>query len=365
MVLRSMSKSGLRTLSVVLSLVIVSACAAGTENANGPSDSETQTDTENITLSIGTGQTGSALNAVGAGLASVVSSNSSVQMDVKPFSGITAYGSLLNKGEDVFLAAVTGPELTWSYRGEQNYKRLENLRLLVAGNYIVSTGIVVRDESGIESVADLKGKRVGSYDSTPIGNQVVEATLTANGLTWDDVTPVPVSGGSAGIKAIQDDRIEGAYSYAPEAPLVQKVNNAVGLKAIDAVDNTTPDQIDNIPQNVVEEFTSRVPGSRLTVAQPVGFIEDETIAVEFPIAIGVSSSVSDDAVYQIMKTLWKNYKKLHPIHAWFETWNPEQMFDESPTVPYHPGAIQFFKDKGLWTDELEQIQQDLLQLADS
>lgn len=327
----------------------------------GRNEQQGSSSMEGITYSIGTGAVGSGLNAMGNGLASVISSHSQVQMDVKPFAGVSAYASMMDQGQDVYFAATTGPELAWLYRGEAGYEHAPNMRLLVRGNPLISTGIVVRADSGVEQVADLKGKRVVQYGASPISNRVVEATLTANGLSWDDVITVPVAGGFDGIAALRDGHADGAYSYAPGTPIVEETHNAVGLKAIHAVDNLTADQFDQIPDEVSQVFRDYVPGSRMTVAQPASFISEETISIEFFNVVGVSAHVPDEVVYEIMSTLWQHYEKLHPTHVWFESWNPEQMFDPEPSVPYHPGAVQFFKDQGLWTSELEAIQQDLLQ----
>jgi hypothetical protein len=349
----------------LLTVFISAACAAEQTSLSDPEQSEGDQAAQETergqnearqdkaeqpkTYSFGTGAVGSGLNAMGNGLASVISTYSSVQMDVKPFAGVNAYANLVDQGKDVHFAATTGPELAWLYRGEAGYEHAKNMRLLVRGNYLISTGIVVRQDAGVNQVADLKGKRVVQYGASPISSRVVEATLAANGLAWDDVTPVPVAGGLDGIAALRDGLADGAYAYAPGTPLVEETHNAVGLKAIHAVDNMTANQFDQIPQEVIDVFNRYVPGSRMTIAQPESFITQETISIEFPNVVGVSAHVPDQVVYEIISTLWQHYEELHSTHVWFHSWNPEQMFDPRPTVPYHPGAVQFFKDQGLWT----------------
>jgi len=78
-----------------------------------------------------------------------------------------------------------------------------------------------------------------------------------------------------------------------------------------------------------------------------------------------SAHLNDETVYEVMKTLYAHYEKLHPIHLWLSSWDPEQMFEPNPSLPYHPGAVKFFKEEGMWNDDMEKLQQELLNAANS
>jgi TRAP transporter TAXI family solute receptor len=352
-------------LSIVLIMIFITACGGNkttTTTSNTPSPSKSSK-TGNEVLSIGTTPVGVSYNSIGNGLAKVISTNSSLKISVKPSNGVSAWGPQLNEG-DIQLGVGSGPDLAWAFNGENGYQSTKNMRLLVLGNYLSVTGAVVRKDSGIKSIADLKGKRVASdYPGSAIAQKILEATLKVNGLSWDDVKKVPIPTTSAGIEALQDNRVDAAFALTPTTPIIQQVHNAVGLKSINFLDNVSPDKIKDVPQKVVEEITSVVPGVRLTAVKANGYIAEEGVGVEYPSELVASSHLSDETVYTIMETLWAKYKELQPIHDWFKTWSPETMFDANPTVPYHPGAVKFFKDKGIWNDKVEKIQQDLLKKA--
>jgi uncharacterized protein len=363
-----LNKNFLLILSLVMLLVFMTACSGGnqTSSTNDNKDKGTETQSKDIkkNISIGTTPVGASINSVGNGIASVVSKNSDVRLTVKPFNGISGWGPSLDKG-DIDLGSATAPELAWAFKGEQGFNAMKNIRLLVRGNYIPVTGFVVREDSGINSNADLKGKRISSdYPGSASAVMLLEAVLAANGLSWDDVKKVPTTSLAAGFESLQNNRLDATYAMAPSTPIAQEVNNSVPLKSFSIIDGVKPSDIDSVPDETIEEFTSRVPGTRLTVVKPSGYIKEDTVGVEYPLQIVSSAHLTDDTVYLLLETLWAHYEELHPVHAWLQTWTPEQMFDPNPTVPYHPGAVKFFKDKGLWTDETDKIQAELIKLAE-
>jgi TRAP transporter TAXI family solute receptor len=350
-------------LSVLLLLLLITACSSNgasnesSENNNGSSQN-------NERLSIATNPVGSAFNALGNGLASVISLNSDVQASVQPYAGVSAWAPPVNRGE-VALGVANGPELIWAFNGENQFKEpLKNLRLIVRGNYISASGIVVREDSGIKTVADLKGKRLTSdYPGSLIGKAIIEATLVSNGLTWDDVNQVPTPTIVAGINALQDDRVDGAFALVPSSPVIMEAHNAVGLHGLNFVDGVKPSEINNLSQDILDGIQKRVPSARMTTVKPKGYIAEEVVAIEYPSMMVGSTHLSDEPVYEMLETLWAKYEELHPVHAWFKSWSPELMFDPNPEIPYHPAAVKFFKDKGLWSDEVEKVQQELLDKA--
>jgi TRAP-type uncharacterized transport system substrate-binding protein len=133
-------------------MALVTACGAttgdnNTNNNNAPENKNQSNNSEpdkkeKAVLSIGTTPVGASINAVGSGVASVISTNSSsVQMSVKPFAGVSAWVPLLGKG-DLDLGFATIPELTWAFKGENGFGAMKNMRLVVRGNYLKATGIL-------------------------------------------------------------------------------------------------------------------------------------------------------------------------------------------------------------------------------
>lgn len=350
--------------SMTLMMSVITACgnvnSSTTEKNAGKTDSKTAATSSGNVLSIATTPVGASYNSVGSGLAKVISDNSKVKLTVKPFESLGAYGPLVDQGK-VQMAVASDPDIYWSMNGEQNYKTpTKNLRLVVRGNFLTETGLVVRADSNIKKNTDLKGKRVAVYPGAGIGQAVVEAFLKANGMSLKDVVQVPETSLVAGIQAIQDNQVDAAMEMTPGTPIMTQVNSQVPIRALNFVDSVKPSEIDKTPKSIVKIIQSTIPGATMAVQKPTDFIKEDTVAFNYPASFIASASVSNDDVYIILDTLWKNYEKLQPIHPWLKTWTPEQMFNPKPVIPYHPGAVKFFKEKGLWNDKVDKIQNDLL-----
>jgi len=358
--------------SLILVLSLLAACSqagnppAGQNSPNEGAQPNTPAPSANKRLNYTTSPIGTSVNTIGNGIASVISLNSDVQISVQPVAGMNAWLPLLNSAQSD-LGSDAAPEMVWAFEGREDmgYRdAVKDIRLIVRGNFINATGLVVRKDSGIKSVADLKGKRVAyGYPGTAFAKMTTDAVLAANGMSINDVQQVPVATIVAGVEALRDNRVDATFALVPSSPVMLETHNAIGLQELNFIDNTQPGDIDKVSADVMNEITTRIPGAELSVVKPEGYIANETIAIKYPNYLVTSRHVSDDAVYTIMSTLWEHYEKLFPVHPWLQEWTPEQFFDPHPTLPYHPGAVKFLQEKGLWNDEVEKIQQELMNKA--
>ena len=65
----------------------------------------------------------------------------------------------------------------------------------------------------------------------------------------------------------------------------------------------------------------------------------------------------------MLKSIWDNVDKLPAIHPVFKEWTRERAVTREATIPYHPAAIRFYKERSAWTAEMDWIQQQLLSLS--
>ncbi|MGJ9385281.1 TAXI family TRAP transporter solute-binding subunit [Salipaludibacillus sp. CF4.18] len=361
--------------TVMLALLSLVACGEvpggsdqGEETNSGLESLENETATNDgnsngNSLSLAAHQPGIAYHSAASGISSVVSSQSDTRLTVKPFSGPNAWIPLLNEGE-IDIGILSFPDAGWAFNGENGYpEKNENLRMLVNGNNIVTSGLTVKADSDIKEVADLKGKRVASdYSGNQIIPRILEAQLLSVGLSWEDVERVPVTEVDSGINALRENRADAAFTGTPTVAAFTEMDTTSDIDGLNW-GGVSPKDIEEFPTETVKEMAELVPG-----IQPVtfenGFLNSEKTLVSYPIILAASSHVSGEDTYELVKTLWNNYEELHSQFAWLETWEPETMFNEDPPVPYHPGAVEFFKEEGVWTDEAEENQQELLNQVD-
>lgn len=72
------------------------------------------------------------------------------------------------------------------------------------------------------------------------------------------------------------------------------------------------------------------------------------------------ADIADEVIYEINKALWEHCEELGAFHPMMKTWNQENFVSNKLFTPYHPGAIKFLKEKGIWTDALEARNKELL-----
>jgi len=70
--------------------------------------------------------------------------------------------------------------------------------------------------------------------------------------------------------------------------------------------------------------------------------------------------VPDAVVEAALKAIWENTDKLAPIHPLFKEWTRERAVDPEVTIPFHPGAVRFYKERKVWTADMDSFQQKLL-----
>src|SRR3970040_1382522 len=137
--------------------------------------------------SLATHAVGSLYNAIGTGIATVVSRHTPMTVRVQPFAGPPAWLPSMDKG-DTDMGVLTSADAVTSYKGINPYKRaFKNTRGLLVGGAIQHS-FYVRKDSSIQTIADLKGKRVPTdFPGIPIVKMRTTAGLASVGLSYKDI----------------------------------------------------------------------------------------------------------------------------------------------------------------------------------
>lgn len=288
---------------------------------------------------VGIGTTKGGANAtVGAAIAKVVSDTAGFQMRPEKMGGTQQYMPIVNAGELEFgLSNVMQYGMSVDGTGMSAGQKHENLRL-VATLMQFRNGVIVGKDSGINSLADLKGKRVPTgYAQAPLFDTFKNAFLASAGLTEADVTPVPVVGLPQSWNAFKEG-------------LVDMTIAAAGAGAIKEMEAAIPGGIKFIP--VIENDVARaaLPRTRFTVidpAKPLVGVLQPTLMNIYEYIVFTSSSVSDDVVYKVTKAIYENNDALQATSPLWKTYKPANIATAFDGLEYHPGAVRFFKEQGL------------------
>jgi len=223
-------------------------------------------------------------------------------------------------------------EAEWADRGPQT-----DLRAVFALHAEAVT-LLAADDSGVRSIADLKGKRVniGEPGSGNRGNAI--DALAANGLDWEKdllaegIKPVESA------KLLLDGRID-AYFYTVGHPNGSFMEATAGTRKARFV-----------PIEGVDGLIRQYPFYAKAII-PVALYPNATNTGDVPTygvkaTLVTSAKVPERIVYIVTKELFENLEEFKGLHPAFGTLTRENML-EGNSAPYHDGAMKYFKEVGL------------------
>ena len=260
-------------------------------------------------------------------IASAVSSRGSVDNVNAIISGLRNSGFAQS---DVAYWAYTG---TGTMEGKEPAKELRTIAALFQEHI----HLVALKKSNINSVKDLKGKRV-SLDEPGSGTYVdAKLILESNGLSTSDVKAEALKG-KAATDALRNGKVDAIFVVAgfPTGAIVE-LASAVDVKLV---------PIDGAGAKALTSKYGFFSQSPIPSGTYEGVDEVNTVAVG---AEWFTSAKEDnELIYQITKALWnKESRKLMDVgHAKGKTITPESALS-GVGVPLHPGAEKFYKEAGL------------------
>jgi len=303
---------------------------------------------------LATNPPGGLLNVLGNGLAKMIDEKGSVGVRLRQQT--YGFATIVNDA-DAHLSLNNAVDSHQALHAIEGYagKPHKKIRVVAAGPQFAAAFMVKKD-SPMLSVADLKGKKItGKFTSQPPAYFDAVALLTAVGLKWDDVSVVPVSSVTEGTQALIQGNVVAAC-LAVGSTLVQQADATLqGVRFL-----TIPGGKD-----VENKIWNAVPGY-LSYPAKKGYalgVDRDMIMVAKPIYLLSGVDIDPAIVYEVTKVLWNHMETLYSMHQTFKEWTHEAMLTSRITVPYHDGAVRFYKEVGRWTPEIEQAQKELLQTA--
>ncbi|MBI3000811.1 MAG: TAXI family TRAP transporter solute-binding subunit [Deltaproteobacteria bacterium] len=296
---------------------------------------------------------GGLYNALGTGIGTVISRYTPTTVRVQPFAGPPAWLPSMDNGE-TDMGILTSADAITSYKGIIIYKRPHTgTRILISGGRIY-LGFYVRSDSDIKSVSDLKGKKVPTdFPGIPIARLSSTATLASSGLSYNDIVKVPVSDLAAGGSAFLEGRLDAGWD-AVGSPRVIEANSRFrgGIRFLPT--DSSPEAAKRMGDIYPGSYPALVAGGSATA------VVKDTYLMTNDIYLVATKFMSDDVAYEIVKTLWERNEELAPMHPGLKEWTRDRMANQNVFIPYHPGAIKFLKEKGVWSKEMDALQARLL-----
>lgn len=283
------------------------------------------------TARFGSGQQGSQNYGVNAALGQAIDDGTDLEVSVQAFGGPTAFLPLVDTGELEFAAVVT-PDVGDAVRGTGPFEglKLENVRL-VAALFPSPVGLMVRKDSGIETIADLKGKRVaGGLTAQASLVPYVEGALANGGLSMDDVTVVPVASVANGVDELVAGRVD-ATLFALRGGKVVEADSSVGVKWLPF--DASTEAVARMQAVAPEAYLVPVTPEDKVVGAPTAI---ETMAYDYVLVAG--AGVPDASVAAVATLLKEKGAEIAAGSKVLGAIKPDGLGRVYPQIPHHPAA---------------------------
>lgn len=288
-------------------------------------------------VTIATGGTAGTYFPLGGALADIWNKNIAKMNATAQSTGASIANINMLKQGQVDVVFVQNDIANYSYNGiellkGQAYQDLRGMACL----YNETIQIVALESSGIKTLADLKGKRV-SVGAAGSGTEAnARQILEAAGITYNDIKVQYLSFGESA-NNMKDGNIDAAFTTAG-IPTAAIQDLSVSKKIVMVpVDKATADKL--IAKYPFYAVTAIPGGTYQGQSQTVS-----TVAVKSMLA--VSSKLPADLVYEMLKTMFANTDRLIAAHSQGKNVKLETAL-EGMSIPLHPGAEKFYKEKGV------------------
>jgi uncharacterized protein len=198
--------------------------------------------------------------------------------------------------------------------------------------------VLARKEAGVTKFEDFKGKRfnVGNPGSGTLAS--MEELLKQMGWTKSDFSLAAELKADEQGTALCDNKIDGFfYGVGHPSAAIQDPTTACGAKLI----SLTGPAVDALVKDYSYYAKVEIPGG-MYANNP-----NPTPTYGVLATMVTSAKVSDNVVYALTKAVFENFDEFKKLHPAFANLDQKKMVKDGLSAPLHPGAIKYYKEKGL------------------
>ncbi|MFN3687152.1 TAXI family TRAP transporter solute-binding subunit [Salinarimonas sp.] len=222
----------------------------------------------------------------------------------------------------------------------------QDVRVLIASNDDGNLGIGVAADTGVRTIHDLRGKRVAWVVGSPALNQNITAMLGFAGMTWDDVERVDFPGFGASWEGIVNNQVDAAFAATTSGQAYQLEASPRGLAWV-VFPHDDEEGWERLQRSApFFEPNMATEGAAITPENP-----HEGAAYPYPVLIAYSDQ-DESLVYNMTKAMVELFDQYSGDAPGANGWALERQ-SFTWAVPYHEGAIRYYREIGVWSDEAQ------------
>jgi TRAP transporter TAXI family solute receptor len=292
------------------------------------------------TIAIGTGGTGGVYYPIGGGLANLLSKNlPGVQATAEVTGGSVDNLKLLGSGQSEIGFSMADAALD-AYKGQDKFKsgKLAVRTLMVLYPNVMH--VVTIEGTGINTIADLKGKRVSTGSGGSATEVMAFRVIEAAGLDKDKDMKRERLGVAESVNAIKDRKID-AFFWVGGLPTSAVTDlgatPGVKLKLIDHSD---------LAAKMNAKYGDLYAANTIKADVYPGQDKPNKATAVWNILV-TSDKMSDKDAYDIVKLMVEKKADLVAVHKEANSFSIENQVKANSPIPWHPGAAKFFTEKGV------------------
>jgi len=199
---------------------------------------------------------------------------------------------------------------------------------------------VTVEGTGIQTMADLKGKRVSTGSPGSATEVMAFRVIEAAGLDKDKDLKRERLGVSESVNAVKDRKID-AFFWVGGIPTAAVTDLAatpgVKMKLIDHGD---------LAEKMNAKYGKLYAPSKIKAGSYPGYDKDNSITEVWNLIV-TGDKMSNEDAYAIVKTLVEKKADIVAVHKEAESFSIDNQVQERSPIPFHPGALKYFKEKGI------------------
>lgn len=294
---------------------------------------------EKVTINFPTAATTGALYPLGAAITNLWSTQLNyIRANSQASGGGIANLNLLAEGEaQVSIAISSNCYESFTGTGVFDGRKNEKFRV-IGGLYYNPNQVVVSKEAGIETLAQMKGKRFasGAIGSSTEGESKNHFTIA--GLIYPDDIKIENVGFAEAVGMMRNKQFDGAWIMA-----------ALGNAAVTEATSTAGATILNIEDEIIDKLKKDYPWyAKFTI--PAGTYPNQDKDVQttaIKMVMFTSTDLSEDTVYDLTKTFWENIAKLSENNKGLVGVKVEDAIKDIADLPLHDGAAKYYREIGV------------------
>ncbi len=299
-------------------------------------------------ISLTTWPAGTTSYVAGLAIGGVLQKYADIKVAVEPLASPLPGYSRMAKGE-VELVTSSAPFMYGTYTGTVNMPKNDQVRdifFLYATNY----SIITRADTGIKKVEDLKGRKVSAiYPAVPGVELLFRSLFKLYGMDFDkDITAVRHSTILEMYENLKERRVDATFGTVLRINMEEQDRSPGGAYIVPIPRDKIVAAQKEWPFYFPDIFPAGFPGAK-----------QDTLSFFCGLGLNSGANISDDLIYTATKVALQHVDEIKPSHAELVDFS-ESNFAKYPSIPFHNGAIKYYKERGFWTKELDDFQKRIL-----